>query len=143
MLAAMAEQGIAPGVDTINTIMQAALQAGLPAAVPGLFRQLLKGGLSPSAVSYTALVTALTRLDRPADAVRPRSPQNLIEIAPSDHLSSSWPVDHDHERASWSVVLTHQGHSLRASAASAGAASECQGVRAWLAAGASLQLAAG
>ena len=67
----MAEEGLTPGVDTINTLMQAALQASMPAAVPGLFRQLLGGGLSPSALSYTALVTALIRMDRPADAVRP------------------------------------------------------------------------
>lgn len=70
VLKAMAEDGHAPGVDTVNTLMQAALKAGLPGAVPGLFRQLLQAGLSPSALSHLALITALTRLDRSADAVR-------------------------------------------------------------------------
>ena len=69
----MSEQGLAPDITTVNTLMQAVMKE-VPSAVPGLFRQLLKSGLTPSALSHTLLVVALTRLGRPKDAVRTSSP---------------------------------------------------------------------
>ena len=66
----MRGMGVAPTAVTFNTLMDACLARGAPAAVPRLFRALLGAGLAPDAVSYTTLVAAFARLGRPDDAVR-------------------------------------------------------------------------
>ena len=70
LLRDMRGMGVAPTAVTFNTLMDACLARGAPAAVPRLFRALLGAGLAPDAVSYTTLVAAFARLGRPDDAVR-------------------------------------------------------------------------
>ena len=66
----MDQAGVPPREDTFNTIMEACLQRGDPVLVPPLFRQLQDLDLRPDSVSYTALITALSRLSHPTGAVR-------------------------------------------------------------------------
>ena len=67
----MGMAGVVPSTDTFNTLMSACFSRGDPASVPHLFRRLISLGHSPDALSYTSLMAALTRIDRPKDAVRP------------------------------------------------------------------------
>ena len=67
----MGMAGVVPSTDTFNTLMGACLSRGDPGAVPRLFRRLISLGHTPDALSYTSLITSLTRLGRPEDAVSP------------------------------------------------------------------------
>lgn len=67
----MGMAGVVPSTDTFNTLMSACFSRGDPASVPYLFRRLISLGHSPDALSYTSLIAALTRIDRPKDAVSP------------------------------------------------------------------------
>ena len=82
LLRRMGAAGVAPSADTFNTLMGACLARGEPAAVPRLFRRLIGLGHAPDALSYTSLISALTRLGRPLDAVRapcpPRCPFPIL-----------------------------------------------------------------
>jgi hypothetical protein len=82
--------GVAPTAVTFNTLMDACLARGAPAAVPRMFRALLAARLAPDAASYTTLVAAFARLGRPDDAVRaaPRPATLLL-----DQLSSKAEVE--------------------------------------------------
>ncbi len=71
-LRSMGMAGVVPSTDTFNTLMSACLSREDPGAVPRLFRRLISLGHSPDALSYTSLITSLTRLGRPEDAVSPR-----------------------------------------------------------------------
>lgn len=66
----MMQGGIRPREDTFNTLMTAALENNDAEVVPNLFNQLLSLNLKPDTLSYTALITALSRLNRPEAAVR-------------------------------------------------------------------------
>ncbi|CAL8460726.1 g257 [Coccomyxa elongata] len=68
-LRSMGMAGVVPSTDTFNTLMSACLSKGDPGAVPRLFRRLISLGHTPDALSYTSLITSLTRLGRPEDAV--------------------------------------------------------------------------
>lgn len=70
-LRSMGMAGVVPSTDTFNTLMSACLSKGDPGAVPRLFRRLISLGHTPDTLSYTSLITSLTRLGRPEDAVRP------------------------------------------------------------------------
>ncbi len=72
LLRDMRGAGVAPTAVTFNTLMDACLARGAPAAVPRMFRALLPARLAPDAASYTTLVAAFARLGRPDDAVRAR-----------------------------------------------------------------------
>ena len=65
----MGMAGVPPSTDTFNTLMSACVNRGDPASVPHLFRRLISLGHSPDALSYTSLIAALTRIERPRDAV--------------------------------------------------------------------------
>ncbi len=68
-LRSMGMAGVVPSTDTFNTLMGACLSRGDPGAVPRMFRRLISLGHTPDALSYTSLITSLTRLGRPEDAV--------------------------------------------------------------------------
>ena len=65
----MGMAGVVPSTDTFNTLMSACFDRGDPSAIPHLFRRLISLGHSPDALSYTSLIAALTRIERPEDAV--------------------------------------------------------------------------
>ena len=65
----MGMAGVIPSTDTFNTLMSACFDRGDPSAIPHLFRRLISLGHSPDALSYTSLIAALTRIERPEDAV--------------------------------------------------------------------------
>jgi pentatricopeptide repeat protein len=69
ILQRMGEEGVHPREDTFNTLMEGALAAENPDMVPNLFRQLLSLKLRPDSLSYTSLITALSRLSRSEAAV--------------------------------------------------------------------------
>lgn len=69
MLQRMGEEGVHPREDTFNTLMEGALTAANPEMVPNLFKQLLGLRLRPDSLSYTSLITALSRLSRSEAAV--------------------------------------------------------------------------
>lgn len=66
----MSRDGVRPNVDTFNILMTARLRNGDCVAVPCLFKQLLQTGYCPDSISYTTLISALSRLGRFDDAVR-------------------------------------------------------------------------
>ena len=65
----MGMAGVVPSTDTFNTLMSACSDRGDPSSIPHLFRRLISLGHSPDALSYTSLIAALTRIERPEDAV--------------------------------------------------------------------------
>ena len=65
----MGMAGVIPSTDTFNTLMSACFDRGDPSAIPHLFRRLISLGHPPDALSYTSLIAALTRIERPEDAV--------------------------------------------------------------------------
>ena len=69
----MIRAGIGLREDTFNTLMTAALENENTEVVPSMFNQLLSLKLKPDSLSYTALITALSRLSRPEAAVSPTS----------------------------------------------------------------------
>lgn len=70
VLQRMMKAGISLREDTFNTLMTAALENNDTQVVPNLFSQLLSLNLRPDSLSYTSLITALSRLSRPEAAVR-------------------------------------------------------------------------
>ena len=84
----MGMAGVVPSTDTFNTLMSACFSRGDPASVPHLFRRLISLGHSPDALSYTSLIAALTRIDRPKDAVSP-TPIPLIAMSCDDVPATS------------------------------------------------------
>lgn len=88
----MGEAGVVPSTDTFNTLMGACLARGDACAVPRLFRRLICLGHAPDALSYTALITSLTRLGRPHNAVRRIPSASLFCHDPCAVLASIWHV---------------------------------------------------
>lgn len=69
VLQRMSSQGITLREDTFNTLMASALKTDDTQLVPNLFSQLLSLNLRPDSLSFTALITALSRLYKPEEAV--------------------------------------------------------------------------
>ena len=84
----MGEEGVHPREDTFNTLMEGALTADNPEMVPNLFKQLLGLRLRPDSLSYTALITALSRLSRYEAAV------SHPLLAQTPHLSQPLSIAH-------------------------------------------------
>lgn len=57
----MGEYGLAPGVDTYNTILSSALDQGHPELCVEIFDHMIGSGLHPDAVSYTALMKSFLK----------------------------------------------------------------------------------
>lgn len=96
----MQTQGVAPAVDTFNTLMSAALAADDGFLALDLHRRLLAAGLRPDGVTFTVLLQAHARLGQVSEAVGAfealsRDPNAAMDIAAYNAMVDAFAVAGD------------------------------------------------
>ena len=96
----MQSQGVAPAVDTFNTLMSAALVADDAYLALDLYQRLLAAGLRPDGVTFTVLLQAHARLGQVSEAVAAfealsRDPNAAMDIAAYNAMVDAFAVAGD------------------------------------------------